>query len=64
MAVVIEAADRHIPLLSPQARELLEAILKRSIAKLKAVLLCFPFRLALQELLEGVFWKAGPQGIE
>ena len=42
----------------------MESVLKRSVAELKAVLLRFPFRLTLQELLEGVFWKAGPQLIE
>jgi hypothetical protein len=39
----------------------MESVLKRSVAELKAVLLRFPFRLTFQELLEGVFWKAGPQ---
>ena len=61
VAVVIEAADRYISLVASQARELVESVLKRSVAELKAVLLRFPFRLTLQELLEGVFWKAGPQ---
>jgi hypothetical protein len=61
VAVFIEAADRHISLFSPQARESIESILKGSIAELQAVLLCFPFRLALQELLESVFRKAGSE---
>jgi hypothetical protein len=61
VAVVIEAADRDVSLVASKARELVESVLKRSVAELKAVLLRFPFRLTLQELLEGVFWKVGPQ---
>jgi hypothetical protein len=61
VAVVIEAADRDVSLVASKARELVESVLKRSVAELKAVLLRFPFRLTFQELLEGVFWKAGPQ---
>jgi hypothetical protein len=61
VAVFIEAADRYVSLFSPQARESIESIFKGSIAELEAVLLCFPFRLPLQELLESVFRKAGLQ---
>jgi hypothetical protein len=61
VAVFIEAADRYVSLFSPQARESIESIFKGSIAELEAVLLCFPFRLPLQQLLESVFRKAGLQ---
>jgi hypothetical protein len=61
VAVFIEAANRYVSLFSPQARESIESIFKGSIAELEAVLLCFPFRLPLQELLESVFRKAGLQ---
>ena len=64
MAVGIEAADRYVPLFSTQMSELMKSIFKRSIAELEAVMLCFPFCLALQKLLEGVFWKAGSQRFE
>jgi hypothetical protein len=54
VAVFIEAADRYVPLLSTQTSQSMESILKRSIAELEAVLLCFPFCLTLQELLESL----------
>ena len=54
MAVFIEAEDRYVPLLSTQTSQSMESILKRSIAELEAVLLCFSFCLTLQQLLESL----------